>query len=476
MNTGYSPDHIVGFGKILDLQRTAFLRDGVPPLSLRREDLKKLRKLLLLNRDLIAQTISADFGHRSPHETAIMELLCLIKAIDYLCRNLRSFMQPTRCKVDLTMRQGRARIEYQPLGVIGIISPWNYPVSLAIMPLATAIAAGNRAMIKPSELTPGTSALLAKLLAEVFPMEQIAVVQGDASVGKAFSALAFDHLLFTGSTSVGRHVMKAASENLVPVTLELGGKSPAIVGWDYDIERAAMSIAYGKLSNAGQTCIAPDYVFVPEEKLDNFVTAFEVAVRKLYPDGPTGTDYTSVINEQHYERLQKLIEDARDKGARILQIGVKHTDARLRPHTLSPTLILDVTDTMQIMQNEIFGPVLPVKTYRSIDQVIDYINAKPRPLALYYFSRRNGEDMHKVLSRTTSGNVTINATLTHYAQDDLPFGGVGPSGMGAYHGIEGFRSLSHAKGIFEQGRWNGADMLRAPFGRLADFILRALLR
>ncbi|MFT4265861.1 MAG: coniferyl aldehyde dehydrogenase [Xenophilus sp.] len=468
-------DDALRLDRIRALQHASFERDGAPSLARRRADLKKLRNAIVENRDKIAEAISRDFGHRSPHETAVMELLTLVMGIDYLHRHLRRFMRPARRHVALAMRLGTARIEYQPLGVVGIMAPWNYPVSLAMMPLATAIAAGNRAMVKPSEFTPATSALLATLLADLFPEEQVAVVQGEASLGAAFSALAFDHLVFTGSTQVGRAVMRAASDNLVPVTLELGGKSPAIVNKNYAMDRAAASIAYGKLANAGQTCIAPDYALVPEQVLDGFVAAFDRAVRALYPDGPVSEDYTSIVNERHHGRLTGLIEDARAKGARILEVGVRPETAASRAHTLAPTLILDATDDTKIAQEEIFGPLLLVKTYRSLDEAIRYVNAHPRPLALYYFGS-NDEDRRKVLSRTTSGNVTINGTLTHYAQEDLPFGGVGPSGMGAYHGIEGFRALSHAKGVFEQGRWHAADLLRAPFGRLADRVLELFLR
>ena len=293
------------------------------------------------------------------------------------------------------------------------------------------------------------------LLAEIFPQEQVAVVTGDAAVGAAFSALPFDHLVFTGSTPVGRAVMKAASENLVPVTLELGGKSPVIVARGHALDHAAAGIAYGKLANAGQTCVAPDYVLIHEDDIDAFVAAYDKAVAALYPDGPASNDYTSIINDHHYARLTGLIEDARAKGARIMEVGVRPDEARGRPHTMPPTVVVGAKDEMPIMQEEIFGPILPVLPYRDIDEAIAYVNARPRPLALYYFGG-DGEDRRKALTRTTSGNVTINGTLMHYVQDDLPFGGVGPSGMGAYHGIEGFRSLSHAKGIFDQGRWNGA--------------------
>lgn len=463
------------FRDIFARQRAAFLNDGPPPLGRRRADLKKLRAAVIARRLAIETALNADFGHRSRHETAMMEIMTLVMGIDYLHRNLRRFMRPTRRHVALSFQLGSARIEYQPLGVIGVVSPWNYPFSLALMPLATAIAAGNRAMIKPSELTPTTSDLLETLLADIFPEEQVAVVTGDAAVGAAFSALPFDHLVFTGSTAVGRAVMKTASQNLVPVTLELGGKSPVIIGKGAALDHAAAGVAYGKLANAGQTCVAPDYALVSEADIDAFVAAYGAAVAAQYPDGPSSDDYTSIVNDRHYARLTGLIDDARAKGARIMEVGPRPNEARGRPHTMPPTVVVGATDDMAIMQEEIFGPILPVLPYRDIDEAVAYVNARPRPLALYYFGG-DGEDRRKALTRTTSGNVTINGTLMHYAQDDLPFGGVGPSGMGAYHGIEGFRSLSHAKGVFDQGRWNASTLLRAPFGRIADNILRLMLR
>ncbi len=473
VSSGQAP--VQDAGRILGRQRAAFLRDGPPALSQRRADLRRLRAAVLARRAEAERALDADFGHRSRHETAAMELMTLVQGIDYLHRNLRRFMAPARRHVALTFRFASARIEYQPLGVIGIIAPWNYPFSLALMPLATAIAAGNRVMLKPSEFTPETGRLLARLLAETFPEEQAAVVSGDAAVGAAFAALPFDHLLFTGSTPVGRAVMRAAAENLVPVTLELGGKSPAIVAPGHAGDRTATSIAYGKLANAGQTCIAPDYAMVHTGDVKAFAAAYGRAVEALYPDGPSSRDYTSIINDRHAGRLRGLIDDARAKGARIAEVGARPESAQSRPHTLAPVLVLGATADMAIMQEEIFGPVLPVMTYDAIDEAIAYVNARPRPLALYYFG---GDDAgrRKVLARTTSGNVGINSTLMHYAQDDLPFGGVGASGMGAYHGVEGFRRMSHAKGIYVQGRWNAADLIRAPFGRLADAVLRVMLR
>jgi coniferyl-aldehyde dehydrogenase len=401
-----------------------------------------------------------------------MEVIPIIQAINYLRRNLAKWMRPERRNVSLHFLPGLARVVYQPLGVVGIVSPWNYPVSLALTPLVNAIAAGNRAILKPSELTPATSELLKSLLREIFPEDQVAVVTGGPEIGAAFSRLPFDHLVFTGSTSVGRAVMKEAAENLVPVTLELGGKSPTLIGPDADIEAAAASVAYGKLANAGQTCIAPDYVLVHEKDAAAFATAYEATAAKFYPQGVADRNYTSIANAKQYSRLRSLIDDAKKKGARVVEIE-KDNVANVRK--LAPVIVLNVSDDMTIMQDEIFGPALPVMTYRTIDEAIGYINRKPRPLALYYFGH-SSDDRRKVLTRTTSGNVTINDTLMHYVQDSIPFGGIGMSGMGAYHGIEGFKSLSHAKGVFVQSRWNLGGLLHPPFNRMTDLVVRYLLR
>jgi coniferyl-aldehyde dehydrogenase len=460
---------------VLARQRAAFMRQGPPSFAERRTSLKKLRGALLARRADFEAALEADFGHRSRHETAIMEMLVVTWGLDYLHRNLRRFMRRERRHVALPMRLARAYVEYQPLGAVGIVAPWNYPFSLALMPLATALAAGNRAMIKPSELTPATSELLAAMLADTFPEDEVAVVIGDASVGAAFAALPFDHLFFTGSTAVGRVVMRAASEQLVPVTLELGGKSPVLVDRGQPLARVAADIAYGKLANAGQTCVAPDYVLLPEADVDGFVDAWGKAVAALYPEGPASADYTSIVNARHYERLRALLDDARTKGARVIETGLSPEPATRRAHTLPPTLVLDVHDGMRIMQEEIFGPVLPIVTYRDLADAIGFVNARPRPLGLYYFGS-SPTNQKQILARTTSGGVTINGTLLHYPQDDLPFGGVGASGFGTYHGIEGFRTFSHQKAVFEVGRWNGGALLRPPFRRLTDFILGFMLR
>jgi len=457
---------------ILTNQRNAFLKDGPPTLEQRRADLKKFKSAMIARRNEIEEAINTDFGHRSRHESAIVEIIGVTEGIKYLSSNLKKFMTPDKRNVAWNMRFGKARVEYQPLGVVGIISPWNYPINLSLMPVVTAIAAGNRVMLKPSKFTPNTNAMIASMFSEIFPKEQVTLVNGD---GASFSKLPFDHLVFTGSTSVGRSVMKAASENLVPVTLELGGKSPVIISKDYPLEKAASRIVYGKLLSAGQTCIAPDYALVHESEVDAFIKAYDHHVQLAYPEGPTGDDYTSIVNEQQYAILKELIDDAQSKGGKIIEVGVRPGDASKRPHTMAPLIVLGVTDEMRIAKEEIFGPILPILSYQSIDDAINYVNSRPRPLALYFFTH-NDEDKRKVLNRTTSGNVTINGTFSHIAQDDLSFGGVGESGMGAYHGIEGFRTLSHAKGIYEQGTWNGMDLLHAPFTKNTDRLINLFLR
>ncbi|MBA2127666.1 coniferyl aldehyde dehydrogenase [Hyphomicrobium methylovorum] len=458
---------------VLAKQRAAFLQDGPPDLKQRKADLAHLKSAVLARRAAIEAAVSSDFGNRSAYETRIMELIPLIQTINYLRRNLRKWMRPERRRNSLHFIPASSYVMYQPLGVVGIISPWNYPFSLALMPLATAIAAGNRVMLKPSEHTPATSALMKDMLGKLFPEDQVSVTCGGPETGSVFASLPFDHLVFTGSTAVGTSVLKNAAENLVPVTLELGGKSPAILGHDADFERAAVSIAYGKLANAGQTCIAPDFVLVPRDKATTFAEHYKTAVQALYPEGAASRNYTSIINARHQTRLRDLLADARKKGATIVPLGPE-TPAGNDTGKASPVLMLNVTMDMAVMKDEIFGPILPLVTYDSIDEAIKLVNRHDRPLALYYFGN-DGEDRRKVLARTTSGNVTINDTLMHYVQNDLPFGGVGASGMGAYHGPEGFRNMSHAKGVFEQSRWNLGGFLRPPFRRVTDIAIRYLL-
>lgn len=456
-------------------QKNAFIKEGPPSLNQRKKSLKTLRQGILDNREEIEQALISDFGNRSRHETRLLEIMTLLKGIDYLCSNLKNFMRPQKRHVPFHFHPARAYVSYQPLGVIGIVSPWNYPISLTIMPLATAIASGNRAMIKPSELTPTTSNLILKILSNLFPREEVAVFNGDAQISEKFISLVFDHLFFTGSTRIGKIVMKVASENLVPVTLELGGKSPVVVSSKTTMDYVAKEIVLGKLFNCGQTCVAPDYIMLHENQINSFVAAFDKYTKEFYPDGPISEDYTSIINRHHHNRLKKLVEDAAHKGATIVEVGNNPKKKSQHQNSMAPKLILNPKDEMDVMSEEIFGPLLPVMTYQNIDNAIEYVNSKPRPLALYYFGD-DTEERKKILSRTTSGNVCINTTMKHYALDDLPFGGVGASGIGSYHGIEGFQSMSHAKGILEFRKWNMSNLIQPPFGKLADFFLNSNIR
>jgi acyl-CoA reductase-like NAD-dependent aldehyde dehydrogenase len=387
-------------------------------------------------------------------------------------------MRPQRRAAGLWFQPGRAELRYQPLGVVGIIVPWNYPVYLAVGPLVAALAAGNRALLKMSEFTPATASLFAELVGKYFADDEVAVLEGDAGVAQAFSQLPFDHLLFTGSTSVGRHVMRAAAENLTPVTLELGGKSPAIIGPQVlssgAFDKAVERIVVGKCLNAGQTCIAPDYVLLPAGQEHAFVAAARRVVAACYPAIGSTPDYTTVLNERHYARLCGYLDDARAQGAEVLELapGVAADAATQR---LPPLALLKVNDSMQVMQDEIFGPLLPVVTYRDLDAAIAFVNARPRPLALYYFDNDRSR-IDRVLNETVAGGVTINDTLLHIAQDDLPFGGVGPSGMGCYHGFEGFQTFSARKAVFHQSRLSGIGLFKPPYGARFEWLIRILMR
>ncbi|MFK7991178.1 MAG: coniferyl aldehyde dehydrogenase [Sandaracinaceae bacterium] len=454
--------------------KRGFDRDRNPSLKARIGRLDALERLVMDNRDTIIDTVSQDFGNRSAHETLIAEIFMVVEGIRHAKSHLRGWMKPVKRKVGIASQPAKAKLHYQPKGVVGIISPWNYPVNLALAPMAGALAAGNRVMLKPSELTPKTSALLKRLTSEYFAPDLVQTVTGGVQVGIDFSHLAFDHLVFTGSTTVGRLVMKAAAENLVPVTLELGGKSPTLVHESYPVEKAAEAITFGKWFNSGQTCIAPDYLLVPEAMVEPLVAAIEARVRVSYPTLADNPDYTAVINEDHRARLVRTLEDARDRGARVIEINPARED--LAPSgKLAPTLVLDVDDSMKVMQDEIFGPILPVVPYRRLDEALRYVNDRDRPLALYYFDD-DASRVAEVLEKTVAGGVAVNACLMHFGQDDLPFGGVGPSGIGAYHGFEGFQAFSHAKSVFYQSKLNAASLLAPPHGKTLEVLLRVLLR
>jgi len=455
---------------LLEKQKAAHLRDGPPSPEKRIERLDRCVGLLVDNRKAIEDALNADFGARSPDATAFADVASSIGPLQHAKANLRKWMRPERRKTTpalLGLFGAKAELRFQPKGVVGVISPWNFPVNLTFTPLAGILAAGNRAMIKPSEHTPATSELMARMFGGAFSEEEIAVVTGGPDVGQAFASLAFDHLLFTGATGIARHVMKAAADNLTPLTLELGGKSPVILGRSADISIAAARIMNGKTLNAGQICLAPDYVLAPKETLDSFVGEAEGAVRKMFPTIKDNPDYTAVIAQRHYERIMGHIADARAKGARVIEIKPDDEDLTQQEHRkIAPTLIIEPTDDMTVMQEEIFGPVLPVKSYKAVDEAIAYVNAHDRPLGLYYFGDDQAE-REKVLTGTTSGGVTVNDVVFHVAQEELPFGGVGPSGMGSYHGVDGFREFSHRKSIFTQMKKDIGPLLqmRPPYGQ-----------
>lgn len=464
---------LAGLQESFASSRAASRQEMAPSLAVRRRRLDGLDALLRDHREALCAAVSADFGHRSKHETQLLEIFPAQEGIRHARRHLAAWMKPQRRSVALWFQPGRAELRPQPLGCVGIITPWNYPIFLAIGPLTAALAAGNRAMLKMSEFTPSTAALFADLASRYFPADELAVVGGDQEVAQAFSHLPFDHLLFTGSTAVGRLVMRAAADNLTPVTLELGGKSPAIIAPGYPVGKAAGRILTGKCLNAGQTCIAPDYLLLPENELENFVAAAQKIIAASYPNLMHNADYSAIINSRQAARLQGYLDDAAAQGARLVPLAAGQSPANA-PHRLAPTLILHTSETMKIMQEEIFGPLLPVLTYRNIQQAIDYINAHERPLALYLFDHDRGR-IRQVLDHTVAGGVTINDTILHIAQDDLPFGGVGPSGMGHYHGHYGFQTFSKLKPVFYQSRLNGIGLFNPPYGKLFERLLKVLL-
>jgi len=456
-----------------DRMRTGAAGDPFPSWEARRRRLTALHGLLHDEQNALAEAMSADFGHRCRAESRLLEIFPSLETVRHALRHGRSWMRDESRATSLWFLPGSSRVVHQPLGVVGIIAPWNYPVYLAAAPLAAALAAGNRAMLKLSELTPQTSALLARLIEQRFADDEIAVVNGDASVGAALARLPFDHLLFTGSTAVGRDVMRAAAENLTPVTLELGGKSPAIVGADADVSHAAERIVLGKTLNAGQTCIAPDYALVPAARVDAFVTAAKLAANRLYPDIAMTPDYSAIVNARHFKRLTYYLDDAVALGADLVPLTTVSADALRR--RMPPVIVLQVTDAMRVASEEIFGPILPVIPYESLDDAIRYVATRPRPLALYYFGRRRA-DIDRVLRETHAGGVTINDVILHIAQDALPFGGIGASGMGHYHGREGFLTFSKAKGVFTQSRVSGIGLFNPPFGARFERLIRLLIR
>ena len=461
---------------VLARQRADFVAAMPEPHSLRKDRLDRAIALLIEHKHEFAAAVSADFGHRSTVQTLMGDVMTSVGALRHAKKHLKRWARDEKrsAMFPFGLIGGKARVVYQPKGVVGVIAPWNFPIGMVMVPMAGILAAGNRAMVKPSEFTVRVSDLFAELVPQYFAEEEMAVFTGGVEVGTAFSRLAFDHLIFTGATSVGRHIMRAAADNLVPVTLELGGKSPTIIGRSADVTQASERIVMGKMMNAGQICLAPDYLLVAREREGDMVQGLRQVVGTLYPSLLHNDDYTSVVNVRNRARLQGYLDDARAKGAELVEINPAGEDfASTNTNKMPLTLVRGVNEDMKVMQEEIFGPILPIMTYDHIDEAIGYVNAHDRPLGLYYFGK-DGAEEERVLSRTISGGATVNDVLFHNAMEDLPFGGIGPSGMGNYHGIDGFRTFSHARAVYRQAWLDVVKLagMRPPFGKGAQAQLK----
>ncbi|TVP14328.1 coniferyl aldehyde dehydrogenase [Shewanella sp. KCT] len=471
MNMPANLDVGQGLNQLLARQKVSFREQGAPSRQQREAQLIALKQALLSHQQAIVEALNTDYGHRSPDDSRISDIMPCVNNINYTLKKLKGWMKPSRRHAGILLAPAKVQVQYQPLGVVGIIVPWNFPVMLSIGPLITALAAGNRAMIKLSEFTPETNRVLRQMLAGLFDETLVAVVEGEAEVAAAFSALPFDHLLFTGSTTVGRHVMRAAADNLTPVTLELGGKSPVIIAPDMPLDTAVERMIYGKCLNAGQICVAPDYVLLPKGQSQAFVQAFINRFKQMYGEIGQNPDYGAIINQRQFDRLQAALQDAIDLGAQVTPTSNETMTPGSRK--LPVQLITGVNEQMKVMQEEIFGPLLPIVEYDSLEQAIDYVNDRPRPLALYIMSF-DSDTQQRLLNQTHSGGVCINETVFHVAADDAPFGGIGPSGMGHYHGKEGFLTMSHAKTILSRGKLNTGKLVHPPYGNAIQQLLMKL--
>jgi coniferyl-aldehyde dehydrogenase len=438
---------------VLDNQRTAFIHEGTVAAETRIDRIDRCIALLVDNQSAICEAVDKDFGCRSKYVTQMTDIMNSVGSLKFVKKNLKKWMKPQRrsTPVPMGLFGAKAHVHFQPKGVIGVMTPWNVPVNMIFSPLADILGAGNRAMIKPSEFTPHTAAIMKTLFAQYFEESEIAVVTGGPEVGAAFSALPLDHLIFTGAGTIGRLVMRAAAENMVPVTLELGGKSPVIISEDFDINLAAERIITGKAMNGGQLCVSPDYCFVPQSRLEAFLSECQKVIREQYPSVQNNPDFVACINERHFDRVKAYIDEARETGTRVIPLCPEGEDWSSREtHKIPLHLIVDPDDSLSCMRDEIFGAVLNIKPYDDVNDAIRYINQRERPLALYHFG--NGkEEQNKVLQETISGGVSLNAVTMHVACDDMPFGGIGHSGMGNYRGYDGFRTFSHARGVYKQG-------------------------
>jgi len=452
---------IIRLKELFIRQKSAYGKSLMPTAEQRIGHLKALKNVTIKYQDQLAAAVNEDFSCRSKDETLLAEILTSVEGINMAIKKTRKWMKPSKRGVGMLFAPAKNEVRYQPLGVVGIIVPWNYPIFLAIGPLVAALAAGNRAMIKMSEFTPNLNKVFKAMIAEVFEENRVCVIEGEADAAIVFTEQPFDHILFTGSTTVGRFVMAAAAKNLTPVTLELGGKSPAIVSKNIPMKDAAERICFGKSMNAGQTCVAPDYILVPKAQEEEFIQAYIAAFTKMYPTLKDNNDYTAIVNDRQYQRLTNWIEDAKDKGAKLTEINPAKEDLSAG-RKLAPVIVQNMKDTMTIAEEELFGPILPIITYDSMDEAIAHVNDRPRPLALYFFGYDKNEQNY-VLDNTHSGGVCVNDTLMHLAQEDMPFGGVGDSGMGHYHGKEGFITFSKAKAVHRKGRFSTGNLAYPPY-------------
>ena len=448
----------------LDEQRKAFSEAPFDPLTCRQDRLWRLERLLREEEQSLVEAISQDFTYRSREQSQFAEVTTTLREIRHCRRNVGRWMKPQKRSAGLpfSVSGGSAEVRYQPLGVVGIISPWNFPVNLCFSPLAGVLAAGNRAMIKPSELTPATAAWMAEAVPRYFERDEVAVVTGGADVASEFSSMPFDHLVYTGGDAVARKIMAASAPNLTPLTLELGGKSPVVIGGGAKLSLSCERIMFGKVFNAGQICLAPDTVYVPEEQLEKCIQHFKAAAQRQLKNG--SQDFVSVINGRHYQRLQNLVVQAEETGCRVETLNLGSSGAALPENMMPIHIVIDPPKTLDISQQEIFGPLLVLRSYQHFKDVVTDINKGDRPLALYYFGRDKSQ-LHTLLEQTQSGGVSINDVIMHYTVADLPFGGVGNSGMGHYHGIEGFKQFSNSRSVFRQSPWDVASLMRPPYGK-----------
>ena len=453
---------------LVELQRNQFRAEGNVTYATRIDRLKRLKALIVGNKKEFAETTKREFGGARSYEFSLFsEFAGKVEGIDYSMKYLKEWMKPEKRKTNRPMNflGGKSQVRHFPKGVVGIISPWNLPFGLTVAPLTSALAAGNRALLKPSEFVPETAALFAEVVPKYFSEDEVAVVTGGAEISQRFAELPFDHLLFTGSTNIGAKVMQSAAKNLVPVTLELGGKSPVIIGRSAKLDLAGTRLTFGKFLNGGQLCLSPDYVVVPEELEEQLIARVVQEAQSMYPNITKNEDYAGVINERHFARLQNYIDDAVAKGAKLTIVGADKTPASKDNRRMPLHILQNVNEDMLVMREEIFGPILPVMTYSDVTEVPDMIEPRRNPLAMYYFGKDKSEQEY-LLSHVQSGGVCINDITLHYVQEDLPFGGVGASGMGAYHGPEGFRTLSHARAIYSQTMIDVLPIIgaRPPFG------------